>query len=737
MDIERVKQAIADTEVCILRAAPGIKEKEVIIERTEQSKDGKRTFGIGYFVSDPTKKLCKFDIRYIDKQRKINEPTPFPDERREELEAKEKRRLETYGVIGEHIDTLRWMFINASINNVGKTMMFSTLRFPKDKKGISAPTTRFDHSANIGRVAYRLAEILEIGNTKQQLGIAFSAQNHDLGHNPFGHEAETAKKKVLEEYGGGISLHEPEGAVKTRYRYEKAIKEGILLAPVIREARRIINEENKRNGEEKTLRIDSSIEYIERVNKKINELLLQINRGDNQLLLGEINNQKAKYGPYLEEVIRLMEMAAGSHDGERGVPHIIPDYSIEYKDYWEKIFKTFLNKDAKKELGVGNIGAAIARITDQISYIVFDMIDGIRVGIESEIPEEWIEPVANILKITYEDAKQRLNGDDEDRYLLVLETQDRIIEDIADNSNSREINMSDRMKELLYAGLRAPNHENHILRSSSKEEEQILRKLFLELTDKMVNSIVDEKGAFNVSLNDLFHVSGKNKTRKNKEQAFIKGFQFDNDLKEFLEYCAQTTSEEYDFYKKLAIAGEIDIFRPMIEDALKDRLPGGYVSTSGYDRGSIEFAIRSVIGRGSIDIIEPQSNGEYTDDQILDMINRINVSLRAKPIEGVKNLDFIVNREKQGLNGTIIQTRAIGRDERIAARIALGFLGSLTENEIVDLGKRLKILSDDEIEVLKKPYSTEEEHSSTESTDSAASNYDEARDEMNEYGEHD
>ena len=726
MDIERVEEAIKKGEVCVLRGTPRLKKKEIIIERIEFRNDkNNRVFAIVHFVSDEKEKKYRFDIRNIDVRRKINDPKPFPEDRKHELEEKEKEKLHTYGIIGEHADTIKWMLAINSTKNSGKTMLFKTLRFPAGKKGISAPTTRFDHSANIGRVAYLLAEYLLPEYHNAQIGIGVSAQDHDIGHTPFGHEAEVAKNMVLENYGGGVSLHEPEGAVKTRYRYEKAIKEGILFAPVIREARRIINEEEKENVGRKL----SNIEYIERVNKKINELIEAIEIGKNPELKGKVKDQEKQYGAYLDEAVRLMEMAAGSHDGERGVPHIVPDYSLEYEDYWKKIFATFLDQNAKKELGVGNIGAAIVRIADQISYIVFDMIDGIRAGIENEIPEEWVKPVAMILGISSKDARDRLNGGDEDRYLLALDIQYKVIEDIVTHSNSREIDMSEDMKKLLYTGLRAPNREKHIVRSSTKEEEKIIINLYIDLTDKLVNSMVDEKGAFDANLNDLFHLSSTNPNRDNKEENYMKNVT-DNNLRDFFDYCVKTSSEEYSFYKGLAVAGEIQKFRELIVNALDDRSLGGYIPNN-FTRGTMGYAIRTVIGGRGIDLIEPQEDGTYSDDDILTLVDRINGSLRADPVEGVKNLDFIVRREQRRKDGTrVLMERKLGRDERIAARIALGYLGSLTEEEIVDLGKRLGVLTENDISILYKPYNTNEGSHSSASSENAANAYEAAEAEM-------
>ena len=81
-----------------------------------------------------------------------------------------------------------------------------------------------------------------------------------------------------------------------------------------------------------------------------------------------------------------------------------------------------------------SIADAIVKISDQISSIPFDIIDAKKAGIEDEICEDWAEPIAKILNIDIESAKEKLKGDNKELSQMAIEIQRRIIDSVIKSS---------------------------------------------------------------------------------------------------------------------------------------------------------------------------------------------------------------------------------------------------------------------------------------------------------------
>ena len=134
-------------------------------------------------------------------------------------------------------------------------------------------------------------------------------------------------------------------------------------------------------------------------------------------------------------------MSAGNHNGERGIANIEPNYEITYDEFCENIRQTYIDPNANKKLPTCTIADAIVKLADQISSIPFDMIDGVRSGIEDEIPYDWIQPVSQFLQITEEEVIERFKGNDKELKVLALEIQEKAIESVIRSSNQRKIDM--------------------------------------------------------------------------------------------------------------------------------------------------------------------------------------------------------------------------------------------------------------------------------------------------------
>ena len=110
-----------------------------------------------------------------------------------------------------------------------------------------------------------------------------------------------------------------------------------------------------------------------------------------------------------------------------------------------------------------------------------------------------------------------------------------------------------------------------------------------------------------------------------------------------------------------------------------------------------------------IERVTPDENGHYSDEKIKVMIENINAYLMSNPIDGIQHLNVTAPKTTFGIgNRKYIEERKITDDQSIAARMAVGYLCQLNDIELLNLGKRLNYISQEQYNLFFKPYS---EHS--------------------------
>lgn len=607
--------------------------------------------------------------------------------------------IEATRLIGRNSQYIRKVLSDSMIVAWNKTMMINPLQARRDEKNRVIATTRLLHYANTADIARKIASALMPNDKEFELGVATAALYHDFGQSPFGHEGEAILRYVSKQNNSGSLLHNIEGAMAILYREKTKIIEAINEG----EKNRILQDEaNKRKI-------------------TVEELEERRAGGKEQKLDKKITQKIEEQRELSETAVQVIAMSAGNHNGERGRANIIPDETRTFKDFYNSAQKTYIDEKEDKKMSNCSIVDSIVKIADQISSIPYDIIDAKRAGLEDEIFPGWAIPIAQILEISVDEAKEKLKGNDKELDELARNLQQKFIDDISINSDMNEIKMNDRLAQLLYGvidrqgnpvvyGLRSYNMAEHIAFTSTNKTETLLKKAIFQLTDKLTEKILDKNGVFPTELNEIFRISGNSSLRKMKEEELMKQYSGGEECRDFYKYAVQLSSEEYQALKKIIKKCESQYFRDIIEKTVRNKKNIEYNILPRSARGSTGYLIEAYILSHEYIAMVQESDGGYSNEEIENIIFRINSFLKENPIEGKKHLPLQIKRhryELDPLNGTTIEMTEkyeTNTDREIAARLAVSYLNRLNNLQILDLAKDLGILNEKERAEFEKPY---------------------------------
>lgn len=612
----------------------------------------------------------------------------------ESIELKEKKIIEATRLIGRNERYIKHELKQEMITAWEKTMMVEPLKSVRDEKGRPIATTRLLHYANTALIAIKIADGIYKNDIEFSRGVGIAALLHDFRQTPFGHNGEAAFKFASKQNNGGARLHNVESAMQLWYRYSNRIKDAINSGKIIED------EAKKRN-----------------ITRK--ELKERINSGLEPEIANKIHEEEEKNKELSDEAVKIIVMAAGNHNGERGKSHIKPNLNRTFEQFMETAKNTYIDVAEDKNMESCNIVDAIVKIADQISSITLDIIDAKRAGIEDEIFEGWAGPISKILQITEEEAKNRLKGSNKELKRLAIDLQNRFIEDIIKNSSKNEIKMSiahllygatDSKGQVIENGLRTFNMTEHTAYTSTAIEEVALNNMVSGLTDILSKTILDENQTFSPELNEIFRISENSPIRKIKENRLNINYNGNECLKDFYRYVTELSSGEYKMNKQVVKKMEVQYYRKIIEKTLNRRnniLDNTEVRSP---RKSTEYLIEEYMLSPSYEAMEADENGNYSDEEIKNMIDRINAFLRANPVEGIKHLSLLVQRKKYqiGVDGQAekvsINKIKMNTDQQIAARVSISFLNTLNDRQLIDLAYNLGILKEEDKKIFEEQY---------------------------------
>lgn len=536
----------------------------------------------------------------------------------------------------------------------GTTMMIHATR------SLGNASTRGTHIYNAAEIAYKIAMGI-FGDEEVARGIALAALLHDIGQPAFGHDGENMASKASEVSQGGPHPHNATGAARIIFRDSrkvlKAINKGMKEEYIQKEANR-----RGMSKEELSTRVKEGKEP---------ELERQIEEQIDQLK----NTKKA--------AVRTLAMATGRHNGERGKATILPDYQIDYKEFNRVLDRCFIEEGADKEMQSANMVDAIVKISDQLSSIPYDMIDGKRGGVVLDIPESFAESIVGILGIPRDEAIKRIKGDNNKLNALVKEIQTKLIESLIENSTKKTIGMDSEITQFLYGNMRKCVYGNYLDYTTSIEEEAILEGAWINASALLAEAILDERGIFPPELNAVFRMPLNDSRRENYEAALFseKGYGPDSEIGRFYRYILETSPEEYLSIKRQLHQYGINLLRKNIVSA-REKFDSGKSSYKS-DSDNIEQGIINYLHTSNEGIAEPADGENYTEEEITEINRQVNMARKAK-----------------GKPILLLQ-----RDQRLALQLSIRYLESkFSDRSFIDFCLNMGILTEEDAKEASRKY---------------------------------
>lgn len=274
-----------------------------------------------------------------------------------------------------------------------ETMMVKGLR-----KSCQETTNRKTHQENLANIATRIAKgINRKENQNKQVGLNYEiieimAQNHDIGHTFLGHSGEWWLSNIKEDYGIGYYCHNALGTRELIYTNQV---------------------------------YDEIIDTIKQSHPQIGDKTLQRIKNSLWLIMEGIN----------------------SHNGERSESEYRADTSKTEADFERENLYCHTKKGFDRTVVPATPEAALMRLCDKISYIPYDMVDGLREGFITELNEEY-KVVLRELGITDKEIEECKISNHYEKIARKLQTI--FINDVIENSTGSVIKMSDKTSRLLH-----------------------------------------------------------------------------------------------------------------------------------------------------------------------------------------------------------------------------------------------------------------------------------------------
>lgn len=399
------------------------------------------------------------------------------------LEQYKKEIMEVMDELSEYSLEMSAIFNDYNRKSTEETMMVKGFR-----KSNQETTNRKTHQENLSLIAQRIAKGI---NRKSDVKlnceiIDIMAKNHDIGHTFLGHSGEWWLSNIKEDYGIGYYVHNalgPRELIYTNKIYDKIIED--------------IKQSNPKIGDKKLGRIKNSLWII-------------------------------------------ME-AINSHNGERSENEYIPDLSKTQEDFERENLYCFTKKGFDRKIEPATPEAALMRICDKISYIPYDMVDGLRECFINGLDEEY-RKVLRPLGITDEEIEECQITKHYEGIARKLQTV--CINDIIKNSdldgNPPAIRMSEDISTLIHE-LRNINNRQIVdfvvLKEDNATYPPALRTFMGEFSDIILDeNLLDELTNGEVNLE--------------KRQQLLEKYK-NTPYEGFIQYTCNTNKDDFAYTKKI------------------------------------------------------------------------------------------------------------------------------------------------------------------------------------------
>ncbi len=378
--------------------------------------------------------------------------------------------------------------ISAVIDDYNRKSTEETMMVKGIRKSNQETTNRKTHQQNLANVAVRIAKgINKKQYAKKEVGInceivEIMARNHDIGHTFSGHSGEWWLSNVKEDYGIGYYCHNalgPRELIYTNKVYDEIID--------------IIKQSHPDILDEKLQRIKKSL----------------------WLIMEGIN----------------------SHNGEKSESEYIADFSKTEADFKRENLYCHTKKGFDKTVMPATPEAALMRLCDKISYIPYDMLDGLKEGFITELNEEY-KVVLNQLGITNSEIEECKLANQYEKIARKLQTV--FINDVIENSTGSLIKMSDETSKLLHE-LRNINNRQIVNYTVLKEDNEIYPKAIRQLMNQFGKIVLEEK---------IISKLQNGEFSKEERQNLIEKYRGTN-FEGFIQYTCNTNQEDFEYTKQI------------------------------------------------------------------------------------------------------------------------------------------------------------------------------------------
>ncbi len=378
--------------------------------------------------------------------------------------------------------------ISAVLNDYNRKSTETTMMVKGLRKSNQETTNRKTHQENLANIAVRIAKGMNRKqNQNNNVGlncdiIDIMARNHDIRHTFLGHSGEWWLSNIKEDYGIGYYCHNALGP-----------RELIYTNQVYNEIIEMIKQSNPNIGEKRLKRIKNNL----------------------WLIMEGIN----------------------SHNGERSESEYHADVTKSESDFEKENLYCHTKKGFDRTVIPATPEAALMRLCDKISYIPYDMVDGLREGFIIELNGEYIN-VLEKLGITSEDIQECKETNHYEKIARKLQTI--FIQDVIENSTSDIIKMSSDISKLLHE-LRNINNRQIVNFVVLKEDNEIYPPAIRRFMDEFERIIEQEN-----LLTEL-----KNGGIPKERQEEIKSKYKETIYEKFIQYICNTNQADFNYTVKI------------------------------------------------------------------------------------------------------------------------------------------------------------------------------------------
>lgn len=508
--------------------------------------------------------------------------------------------------------------INLVLSDYARKSTDETMMIKSFRKSDIETTNRKTHSENLENIAALMAEGIGLNVPVVRL----MARYHDIGHTFLGHSGEWWLSEIKKNLGLGCYVHNSLG-----------VRDLIYTHNVVEEIRNNLY----------TVYVDGNNTEVEEEIEKVCE--------DMWLIFDGIN----------------------SHNGELSESTYIPNFEKTKVDFEQELMNCHTKEEYDKTLIPGTTEAALMRLCDKISYIPFDMIDGLREGMIDKLDEEYIDILVPILisdgKMKPEEAVEFVNNAVVKQKYNALAHRLQLVfaKDVVQNSTKGKIAMSDEMSKRMHK-LRDLNNQKIVNYVLMQEDHEIYPKALEELMQECAGIILEEK-----ILNNL---NGADKDIRLSEELTEK--YGDTPYLGFIKQIARTNQKDFEWTKQ------------MLEQARKQAI-----------ENEVTESLEVVKGNQKVSFVKGQE-ARARRIRFYERINKEQITKMQARGHTLTEKDYQKMKDFQ-LENTVPKLYP-SMKESLAFEFATKYLASLSDTEFMDLLRSTGKVNDEQYKSLTRKY---------------------------------